>query len=150
GLSTHHADFTLERVVPIEGLAADRRLAPEYPGITAAASLADWDPPFPIDLSRVRPVDERYWKDYRTTPKAFIAYERGRDLWATRYGDATSIRMIAPSAADTTSIAAAVGRELRTSLTPQSMGVTISPARRLALETSAGSTDFGEYFMYFS
>ena len=58
GLTTHTATFTLERIVPIAGLAADRRLAPEYPGITSAASLADWDPPFPIDLSRVRPRDE--------------------------------------------------------------------------------------------
>ena len=52
-------------MVPIAGLAADRRLAPDYPGITGANSLADWDPPFPIDLSRVRPADERYWDDYR-------------------------------------------------------------------------------------
>ncbi len=30
------------------------------------------------------------------------------------------------------------------------MGVTITPVRRLALEASAGATDFGEYFTYFS
>ena len=50
GLVTRSASFTLARVVPIAGLAADRRLAPDYPGITGANSLADWDPPFPIDL----------------------------------------------------------------------------------------------------
>ena len=52
GLTTASAAFAVEAIVPIEGLAADRRLAPDYPGITSARSLADWDPPFPIDLSR--------------------------------------------------------------------------------------------------
>ena len=100
GLTTHTAAFTVDNSgcrVPIEGFAADRRLAPEYPGITGATSLANWDPPFPVDLSRIRPQDEKYWNDYRTTPKAFIAFERGRELWKTRYGSATSIRMQVPT-----------------------------------------------------
>ena len=100
GLTTKTAQFIVSDVVPIAGLAADRRLAPDYPGITSAKSLADWDPPFPIDLSRVRPVDERYWNDYRTTPKAFISYERGRDLWRSRYGAVTSLRFRVPDGAD--------------------------------------------------
>ena len=58
GLTSHTAEFSLARTVHIEGLAGDRRLAPAYPGITEANSLSDWDPPFPVDLSRVRPQDE--------------------------------------------------------------------------------------------
>ncbi len=98
GLSTRTTSFTVSGIVPIEGFAADRQLAPEYPGITGAESLADWDPPFPLDLSRVRPVDEKYWDDHRATPKAFIAYEKGRELWQTRYGGATSLRFVVPPA----------------------------------------------------
>src|SRR5262249_7461016 len=71
-LVTRSAGFQLAAIVPIDGLAADRDLAPTYPGITEAKSLADWDPPFPIDLSRVRRIDEDYWEKYRTTPKAFV------------------------------------------------------------------------------
>ena len=52
-----------------------------------APSLEDWDPPFPIDLSRIRPVDEQYWDDYRTTPKAFVAATRSG---ATSGGRATA------------------------------------------------------------
>jgi putative ABC transport system permease protein len=74
GLQTKSTSFTLTGIVPIAGLAADRTLAPTYPGITNSPSLADWDPPFPIDLSRVREQDEKYWDVYRTTPKAFISY----------------------------------------------------------------------------
>src|SRR5262249_47415513 len=71
-LETKAAEFRIAAIVPIAGVAADRDLAPQYPGITQADSLSDWDPPFPIDLKRVRPKDEDYWKQYRTTPKAFI------------------------------------------------------------------------------
>ena len=39
---------------------------------------------------------------------------------------------------------------LRESLSPQSMGVTLYPARAAALSASQGATDFGEYFTYFS
>jgi putative ABC transport system permease protein len=74
-LETKRADFYLAAVVPLSGLAADRDLVPEYPGISGSESLADWDPPFPVDLKRVRKQDEDYWRQYRTTPKAFIPLE---------------------------------------------------------------------------
>ena len=150
GLTTHSATFRLKRTVPIEGFAADRRLAPEYPGITAANSLADWDPPFPVDLSRVRPQDEAYWKEFRTTPKAFIDYQRGRDLWKTRYGAATSIRFAVPPGSDPNAIAGRVRDAIRAVLQPLSSGLTIAAARRDALAASEGATDFGAYFTYFS
>jgi putative ABC transport system permease protein len=150
GLTTHTAAFRLDRVVPIAGLAADRRLAPEYPGITGSDSLADWDPPFPIDLSRVRPIDERYWDDYRTTPKAFIEYARGRELWETRYGGATSLRFALPEKADADALAERLRTDLLAAVPPAAMGVTVMPAREMALEASRGATDFGEYFAYFS
>ena len=34
---------------------------PPYPGITETLHMADWDPPFPVDLERIRPQDEEYW-----------------------------------------------------------------------------------------
>ena len=150
GLQTRTASFTLASVVPIAGFAADRRLAPEYPGITESDSLADWDPPFPLDLSRVRDEDERYWDDYRTTPKAFIHYERGRELWRTRYGTLTSLRFRVQPGSDVKSAAASLSTGILSSLSPQSMGVSAYAARRLAVEASTGATDFGEYFTYFS
>jgi hypothetical protein len=150
GLSTQTVSFTLQRIVPIEGLAADRHLAPDYPGITAAKSLADWDPPFPIDLSRVRPQDDKYWQEYRTTPKAFIPYARGRELWRTRYGEMTSLRLPIRSGVDPQSVETALRTAIRETVSPEAMGVTLYAARAAALEASRGATDFGEYFTYFS
>ena len=93
-LATRTADFRVAAIVPIE--TGDRDLAPTYPGISDSPSLADWDPPFPIDLRRIRPADERYWKQYRTTPKAFVPLEVGQRLWRSRYGALTSIRVAPP------------------------------------------------------
>jgi putative ABC transport system permease protein len=150
GLQSRSADFTVRAVVPIAGLAADRKLAPEYPGITSADALADWDPPFPIDLSRVRKEDEEYWHQYRTTPKGFITYERGRDLWSSRYGSMTSVRFQIPDGQQPESVAKAVADDMRASVAPEAVGVTWIHARRLAEESASGTTDFGEYFTYFS
>ena len=150
GLETRTARFVLERIVPIEGIAADRTLAPDYPGITGADSVSDWDPPFPIDLKRVRPQDERYWDELRTTPKAFVTYERGRELWSGRFGRATSIRAAVAPGSDPHAVAAALESALAQSLDPAAMGTAVVPARALALEASAGATDFGAYFTYFS
>jgi ABC-type antimicrobial peptide transport system permease subunit len=150
GLTTRKTTFTVSAIVPIAGLAADRQLAPEYPGITGSESLADWDPPFPLDLSRVRQVDEKYWDDYRTTPKAFIAYDRGRELWQTRYGRATSLRFLVPDGTEAEPILGKLRAELQSALRPEALGVTVQPVRRLAAEASVGATDFGQYFTYFS
>src|SRR3954470_19026886 len=150
GLTTHTAEFTLTRTVPIEGLAADRHLAPAYPGITAAISLADWEPPFPVDFSRVRPQDEAYWKQYRTTPKAFIDFTRGQHLWNTRFGGSTSVRFALPEGTDPAGAANRLRAALRPLLRPQAAGVTIRDVRHETLAASDGATDFGEYFTYFS
>lgn len=150
GLETRRARFIVDRIVPIEGTAADRRLAPDYPGITGADSLSDWDPPFPIDLSRIRPQDERYWDELRTTPKAFIPYARGRDLWSTQYGRVTSIRVRVPESMDVKAAATSIATALEKSVDPAAAGVAMLPVRQLALGASSGATDFGEYFTYFS
>ncbi len=149
GLTTHTELFTVEKILPIAGFAADRRLVPDYPGITEAKSLGDWDPPFPIDLSRIRHVDEEYWTKYRTTPKAFIPYERGAALWGSRYGRATSVRLVTNSSSSN-EVADRVAAGLSAALSPAAAGVSITPVRSAALDASQGATDFGEYFTYFS
>ena len=58
-LATRTTEFRVAAIVPID--AGDRDLAPAYPGISDSPSLRDWDPPFPVDLRRIRPVDEAYW-----------------------------------------------------------------------------------------
>jgi ABC-type antimicrobial peptide transport system permease subunit len=160
-LDTGQAKFKIEAIVPMAGLAADRNLAPEYPGISDAKTFSDWDPPFPVDLSRVRKVDEDYWDKYRTTPKAFISLEAGQKLWGTRWGNLTSIRIsaskpleggtlntVSPSDLETTK--RQFEQTLRDLLDPAQMGLTVQSVKSQSMQASRGATDFGEYFTYFS
>jgi hypothetical protein len=149
-LATHTADFQIAAVVPIAGAAADRDLAPIYPGITEAKTLGDWDPPFPIDLHRIRRIDEDYWDRYRTTPKAFIPLEVGQRLWRSRFGDRTSVR-VAPARDE--SPASARDRllaHLLAEIDPLASGLSVRDVRGDGVAASRGATDFGEYFTDFS
>ena len=149
-LSTETAQFQLAGVVPINGAAADRNLVPDYPGITETENLSDWDPPFPLDLARVRTRDEDYWHKYRTTPKAFLPLEAGQRLWKTRHGQLTSLRILPPDAGDLQSFLQSYEQDLRAAIDPVEAGLSVYPARDEGIESSRGATDFGEYFVYFS
>ena len=139
-LTSHTTEFRVAAIVPIDR--GDRRMAPEYPGITDAANLHDWDPPFPIDLRKIRPADEDYWKKYATTPKAFIPLAAGQNLWRSRYGELTSLRFSSPPAN--------LEQRLREKIDPLAAGFSVVNVRQQSLDASRGATDFGEYFVYFS
>jgi putative ABC transport system permease protein len=148
-LTTHQTELEVAQVVPIEGLANDRNLAPDYPGITGAADVTDWDPPFEIELGLIRSKDEDYWDAYRATPKGFISLDAGQALWASRWGRLTSVRLHA-EAGDLQPSRLRFQAALRSAIDPLTTAFVVYPARVLALEASAGATDFGLYFIYFS
>ena len=149
-LTTQSADFHVAAIVPIAGAAADRDLVPDYPGITDSDRLADWDPPFPIDLGRVRPLDEEYWNQYRATPKAFIPIEVGQKLWRSRQGSTTALRLRGSRATRIPETMERYATALRKELDPLALGLSVYDVRAQSLAASAGATDFGEYFTYFS
>src|SRR5262245_14124374 len=149
-LTTKTASLRVAAITPMQGVAADRDLAPDYPGITDTDSLADWNPPFPIDLNRVRLKDEDYWRQYRTTPKAFIPIEAGQKLWGSRYGKLTSMRLTPKDPSDLQGTRDALEKQLRAALDPIQMGLAVRPVKEQSLQASRGATDFGEYFTYFS
>ena len=148
GLSTSSTTFTMVGRVPMTGAGGDRTLTPEYPGLTDAARIGDWDPPFPVDLDRVRKSDEHYWEQYRGAPKAFVL--NAGKLWPSPYGSSTSIRVYVPgqTALDQArqTFVTAVGEHH----SPALAGLVVQPVREHALAASRGATNFGEYFTYFS
>lgn len=142
-LVTRTAKFRLIKILPMKGIAVDRDLTPAYPGITEAQTIGDWDPPFPVDLKKVRPRDEDYWKQYKTAPKAFVSLEAGQKLWGSRFGKVTSVRVDGTDAST-------FARTLRVLIDPRTLGMAVVEPRAQALKQASGSTDFGEYFTYFS
>ena len=131
------------------GAGGDRTLTPEYPGLTDAPRMGDWDPPFPVDLKKMRPEDEAYWEQYRGAPKAFVS-QRRRELWGSTVwiGDVAARLRAARGLAGRRR--GRVRRRDSRRMTAASAGLVVQPARAQALAASRGSTDFGEYFTYFS
>jgi putative ABC transport system permease protein len=149
-LQTKTAEFMLDAIVPLNDATTDRDLVPDYPGLTETENMSDWDPPFPVDLKKVRPKDEAYWHKYRTTPKAFISLDDGLRLWQSRHGKFTSLRLTARNGGDAKSQLEAFKQGLLSGLNPLDLGISVSSVRASGLEASKGATDFGEYFVYFS
>jgi putative ABC transport system permease protein len=137
-------ELRLAAIVQLAGAAADPDFTPEVPGVTDQLSIANWDPPFPFDARRVRKKDDAYWHDHRGTPKAFVSLATGRRLWASRFGQTTSIRIPAGDAAAIERIRAAIHVD------PAEMGFRFQPVKAQGLAASAGTTPFELLFLGFS
>ncbi len=149
-LLTRWATFQLKGIVAMAGLGADEKLSPDYPGLGDANNMADWEAPFPIDLSRVRPKDEDYWDTYRDAPKAFVSVATGQRLWQSRFGVLTAIRIGAIAGEDIETTAKRFEDRLLTNIAPGSVGLTFQPVKQQGLAASAGATDFSGLFIAFS
>jgi putative ABC transport system permease protein len=150
GLETRTASFLYAGAVPMAGAGGDHALTPEYPGITDAENVMSWDPPFPVDLSRVRDRDEDYWDEWRAAPKAFIALPSGQMLWPSTFGSLSSLRVSVPPGATLDEFHATLAERLRTAVDPGAAGLQVRAVRADGLASAEGTTDFGEYFVYFS
>ena len=143
-LKTATKTFHVRAVEEITGLAADRTLMPNFPGLSDSESCRDWDKSLPIDLDKINDEDEKYWKDHRGTPKAFVNLRIGRTMWGNRFGDLTAVRF-SPSRAAGELEAAILGE-----LDPADVGLAFLPVREQALAAGAESLDLGQYFLYLS
>jgi putative ABC transport system permease protein len=138
-------EFRIHGIVPLSGAAADRGLMPDFPGLAEADSSSDWDAGFPIQMKKIRPKDEQYWKEHRGTPKAFVTLAAGKKMWANRFGDFTAMRF-PPSAGNLETIRAA----LLKNISPAGVGLSFQPVREQALAASSQAVDFGGLFIGFS
>lgn len=144
------ADLRILGIAAMRGAAVAREVVPDVEGITDEDSVADWDPPFPFDAARVRSTpphdqDDRYWKTYRATPKAFVSLPTARRLAGSRFGHTTA--WLLPAAAV---IPEPLTAQLAAALAPDSLGLRIMPLRAEALAASQGSTPFGSLFLALS
>ena len=145
-LVTRTATFRVAGIVPVE--AGDRDLTPTLEGVSDSPTLQEWDPPFPVDLRRIRPTDEEYWRRYKTTPKAFVPLEAGQRLWRSRYGAMTSLRITPQSGTNLEDARKAYAQRLRAAVDPMTLGFAVTDVRAESLSASRGATDFGEYLVY--
>ncbi|MFT7511071.1 MAG: putative ABC transport system permease protein [Candidatus Omnitrophota bacterium] len=133
--------FKIKQVIPMQGLARDPLLMPNLPGISDQEDCSDWEPGMPLDLSKVRDKDEKYWDDFRGTPKGFIHLSAGQKLWENRFGRLTSIRY-SKDGLTREALEAAILKNLD----PASYGLSWIPLREEGLRAGAEGIDLGQYF----
>jgi hypothetical protein len=145
------ATLRISGIAAMRGAAVARELVPDVEGITDEASIADWDPPFPFDQSRVRTTpphdeDDRYWKDHGPTPKAFVSLTTARQLAGSRFGATTAWhvpRQRVPVAED-------AAQALAEAIPTEAAGLRSVPLRADALHAARGATPFGGLFLALS
>ncbi|MDP1560681.1 MAG: ABC transporter permease [Pirellulaceae bacterium] len=126
--------------------ANDPWLTPEVPGVTDAASIDAWDLPFET-ASKIRPQDDDYWENYRTTPKGILALADGQALWSSRFGNLTSYRIPAEQLT-----LAELEQRLATAVSTKlsDAGFQVLPVKLQGMMGSQGSTPFDVLFLLFS
>lgn len=139
----------LRAIVPLKNAdhskttANDSLLTPSLPGVTDQSSINDWDLPFQL-VETIRSQDEDYWDQYSTTPKAFISYSLAQQLWKTRWGTDSVLRIPASSNLTLNTL----HQQLRPD--PAALGMTLLPIKQQSLLAARGTTSFEGLFLGFS
>ena len=134
--------FLLKDIVVMEGLAADRTLMPDFPGLGDAETCSDWQPGIPIELDKIGVLDEFYWEQYGGTPKAFISLTKAQEIWGNKHGDLTALRFSSQRLTHRK-----LSQKLLEAIPPGSEGLTFKPVLKDAISASAASVDFGQLFI---
>lgn len=140
-LTEQESEFTVGHIIKVESL--DRDLMPSYPGIADEEHCRDWEPGIPMDLNKIRDIDEKYWEKYKGTPKVVISYNKGKEIWGNRFGNTTSIRW------PTTKTQDEIFTELK-KVGPQAAGVVVRDIRAEAKQAASQGIDFGMLFLSMS
>ena len=133
-LTTRNRRFVVASIVSVESLAGDSLVKASFPGLTGVARCTDWDSDLPIDMSRITPDDEEYWRLYRQTPKALVSYEAVKEHWA------------APGIGAAT-LVTGVTAERMALLTPDDVGISVVHPRDAAIQAALHGTDFTGLFL---
>ncbi len=125
----------------------DPAWTPVVPGITDQESISKWDTPFKL-TRKIENQDDKYWNDYRLTPKLYISNELGREHFGSRFGNVSSIRYDHLKSDDATAIEKDISEVARSKMS--SLGWREIPLRRQQLMASSGTTPFDALFLSLS
>ncbi|MEX2286605.1 MAG: ABC transporter permease [Planctomycetaceae bacterium] len=143
--------FTVREFVKVgDNPIIDRGLTPEVKGITDAEAFADWDQPFEMKMQRITGRDEEYWEKYRATPKALVSLDAAQQLWSSKYGRLTSLRVFKAPGKSLDESAEQFQEQLLATLLPEHTGLVFEPVKHNALEAASGTTPFSVLFISFS
>ncbi|MFB6340611.1 FtsX-like permease family protein [Saccharicrinis sp. FJH62] len=138
-LSTDSARFVVRQIKPMQGIFADPSFMPDIPGLSDVGNCRDWETGVPIKLDAIRDKDEKYWDDYKGSPKAFISYSTASKLWGNRFGVATSL-FLKESPEE-------ISQQFSVGIDPAQLGFILTPVKANAVYAARNGVDFGQLFI---
>ena len=141
-LIINESDFVLKEIIAMDNPLSDPTLVPHLPGLSDAGHCREWEAGVPINLDAIRVKDEKYWNDYKGTPKAFISKQKADEIWGNRFGSNTAVRFAA-GAFDNDLFQ----KTFKNEIGPGDLGMTVSPVREQGLYAARNGTDFSGLFI---
>ncbi len=144
-------EFKVKYIIELTGKASDPKLMPTFPGLVGKLDCVHWDPPFPINLSRITRSDREYWLEYQGTPKAYINLEQAQNLWSTNLGAYTMIKINSSPEVekDLKVLENQIVSYLDNNLGESEAGLGIAHVKSDALKTASGMSIFPLMFLAF-
>lgn len=135
-------EFTLKEIIPMDSEWCDPSRVPHLPGLSDAGHCREWEAGVPIDLDAIRDKDEKYWDDYKGTPKAFVSKSKALKMWSNRFGNYTAVRFPA-ELFDNEKYKQVFADEIE----PKDLGIAVEPIREQGLYAAQNGTDFSGLFL---
>lgn len=135
-------EFTLKEIIPMDSEWCAPSRVPHLPGLSDAGHCREWEAGVPIDLDAIRDKDEKYWDDYKGTPKAFISKSKALKMWSNRFGNYTAVRFPA-ELFDNEKYKQVFADEIE----PKDLGIAVEPIREQGLYAAQNGTDFSGLFL---
>ena len=127
----------------------DPNLTPSVPGITDQESISNWDVPFELELRElILSQDDKYWEDHRLTPKVYMWLPYAQQMFGSRFGDVTSIRIPASKVTDVSSLRESMEKGLHK--ISHKAGFVFQPIKLQQLRSASGTTPFDMLFLSLS
>ncbi len=141
-LENKEAEFVVKEIVSMDSELADPSRVPHLPGLSDAGHCREWEAGVPIDLDAIREKDEKYWDDYKGTPKAYISTEKALELWSNRFGNYTAVRYPADSFNEKK-----YNEIFAQEISPADLGMSVQPIREQGVHAAENGTDFSGLFI---
>jgi len=141
-LENQESGFEVKDIIPMTSELADPTRVPNLPGLSDAGHCREWEAGVPIDLDAIRDKDEKYWDDYKGTPKAYISTSKAVGIWSNRFGNYTAVRFPANSF-DSEKYKQIFAKEI----SPADLGMAIEPIREQGVSAAQNGTDFSGLFI---
>jgi ABC-type lipoprotein release transport system permease subunit len=141
-LVNQQATFVLKEIVSMDSDLADPTRVPHLPGLSDAGHCREWEAGVPINLDAIREKDEKYWDDYKGTPKAYISTSKALEIWSNRFGNYTAVRFPAASFNEEK-----YKQIFAQEISPADLGMAIEPIREQGVQAAQNGTDFSGLFI---